>query len=129
MKLLKHRYGNNQIIISAHMNALVKLPKVRNDGINGLRKFYYDIESNIHNLSSLEIETSTHGTLIATLISEKLPKEIKLIVARNVEGTWDLTKILDIVNQELGAREACTVKTAEDGKSGSDNYEGFPYTG
>ena len=26
-------------------------------------------------------------------------------------------------------RKACAVKTAEDGKNGSDNYEGFPYTG
>ena len=27
LKLLKDRYGNNQVIISAHMNVLVKLPK------------------------------------------------------------------------------------------------------
>ena len=37
--------------------------------------------------------------------------------------------ILDIVNQKLGALKECTVKTAEDSKSGSDIYEGFPYTG
>ena len=37
--------------------------------------------------------------------------------------------MLDVVNQELGAREACAVKTAEDGKNSSDNYERFPYTG
>ena len=80
-------------------------------------------------LSSPGIETSTHGTLIATLTLEKLPQEIKLIVARNVKETCDLTKIFDIVNQELVAREACTVKTAEDGKNGLDNCEGLPYTG
>ena len=43
LKLLKDRYGNNQIIIFAHMNALVKLPKVRNNDIHGLRKSYDDI--------------------------------------------------------------------------------------
>ena len=85
LKLLKDRYGNNQIIISAHMNALVKLPKVRNNDIRGLRKFYDDIESNIRSLSSLGIETITHGTLIATLILEKFPQEIKLIVSINVK--------------------------------------------
>ena len=84
---LKHRYGNNQIIISAQINALVKLLNVSNDDILGLRKFYDDIESNICSLSSLGIETSTHGTLITTLILEKLPQEIKLIVARNVKET------------------------------------------
>ena len=69
------------------MNTLVKLPKVRNDEIHGLRKFYDDIDSNIRSLLSLEIETSTHGTLIATLALEKLPQEIKLIVSRNVKET------------------------------------------
>ena len=93
LKLLKYRYENNQVIISAHMNALVKLPKVRNNDIHGLRKLYDYIESNIRNLLSPGIETSTHGTLIATLILEKLPQEIKLIVARNVKETCDLTKI------------------------------------
>ena len=69
------------------MNTLVKLPKVRNDEIHGLRKFYDDIDSNIRSLLSLGIETSTHGTLIATLTLEKLPQEIKLIVSRNVKET------------------------------------------
>ena len=125
LKLLKYQYGNNQITISGRMNALVKFPMVRNDDIHSLRIFYDDIESNIRSLSSLGIETSIHGMLIATLILEKLPQEIKLIVARNVKETWDLTKILEIVNQELGAREACTLKTAEDGQNRSDNYEEF----
>ena len=80
------------------MNALVKLPKLGNDDIHDLRKFYDDIESNIPSLSLLGIETSIHGTLIAILILEKL-QEIKLIVARNVKETWGPTKILEIVNQ------------------------------
>ena len=63
-------------------------------------------------MSSLVVETSTHGTLIETLILEKLLKKIKLLVAKNVKETWELTKILEIVNQELGPREACTLKTA-----------------
>ena len=63
-------------------------------------------------MSSLVVETSTHGTLIETLILEKLPKKIKLLVAKNVKETWELTKILEIVNEELGPREACTLKTA-----------------
>ena len=86
-----------------------------------LTKLYHDIESNIRSLSSFGIEKNTHSMLIATLILEKLPQEIKLTVARNVKETWDLTKILDIVSQELGAREAFTVKTAEDGKNGADS--------
>ena len=56
--------------------------------------------------------------MIATLIIENLPQEVKLIIARNVKETWYLTKILDIVNQKLGVSEACTVRTVEGGKNG-----------
>ena len=104
------------------MNALVTLQKVRNDDIHGLRKFYDDIETNMRSLSSLGIKIRAHGTMISTLNLGKLPREIKLIVAINIKETLDLTKILDIVNQELGTREACAVKTAEDGNNGSDIY-------
>ena len=110
------------------MNAIVKPPKVRNNNnnIHSLRKFYDDVKSNICSLSSLGIETSAHGTLIATLILEKLLQEIKLIVARNVQETWDLIKVFEIINQQLGAREACKLKIAKDVQNSSDNYEGFP---
>ena len=50
-------------------------------------------------------------------------------MARNVKETWGLTKILEIVNQELKAREAFPLNTVEDGKNGSNSYEEFPYTG
>ena len=49
-------------------------------------------------LSSLGIKKSTSGTLITTLILKNFPQEIKLIVTRNIKGTWDLTKIFEIVN-------------------------------
>ena len=38
------------------MNALVKLLKVRNDEIHGLRRFYDDIESNIRACHHLELK-------------------------------------------------------------------------
>ena len=80
------------------MNAIVKLPKVWNDDIHGLRKFYDNVELNIGSLSSLGIKKSTSGTLIAILISKNFPQEIKLIVTRNAKEDWDLTKISEIVN-------------------------------
>ena len=39
---LKNRYGNKQMIISAHMNTLVKFPKVLDEDVKSLRKFYND---------------------------------------------------------------------------------------
>ena len=47
-KILEKRFGNPQVIISAHMNVLLKLPKLNNDGVSGLSFFYNRIKSNIH---------------------------------------------------------------------------------
>ena len=44
MTLLRNRFGNSQKIVAAHMDALLKLWKVRNDDVVGLRKLYDDCE-------------------------------------------------------------------------------------
>ena len=49
---LKNRFGNNQVIISAHMNTLVKLPSVNNEDIKALRKLYDDVGSHVRRLST-----------------------------------------------------------------------------
>ena len=80
VRLLKEKYGNSQVIASAHMDALVKPPEVRNENIYRLRQFYHDVELNMPSLSLLIIKTS--------------PQEIMQIVARNVKETWNLKEIL-----------------------------------
>ena len=89
------------------MDALLKLWKVRNDDVVGLRKLYDEVESHVRSLKTLRINMDRHSALISTLLLQKLPSDIKLIVNRNIKETWDLTKILELLNQELGAREAC----------------------
>ena len=66
------RYGNPQVLISAHMETLVKINKVKNmENLEALRKLYSDIENCIRNLKSLKIESSTYGYLLITLLKEK----------------------------------------------------------
>ena len=89
------------------MDALLKLWKVRNDDVVGLRKLYDEVESHVRSLKTLRINMDRHSALISTLLLQKLPSDIKLIVNRNIKETWDLTKILELLNHELGAREAC----------------------
>lgn len=80
LRLLKDRYGNHQVTASAHMDALGKHPKVRNENIYRLQQFYHDVGLNICSLSLLVIKTS--------------PQEITQIVAKNVRETWNLKEIL-----------------------------------
>ena len=44
-QLLEERFSNPQIIISAHMNVLLKLPKLNNDSVSRLSSFDNAIES------------------------------------------------------------------------------------
>ena len=57
IKLLEERFGNPQVLVSAHMESLLKLGKVNNmDNVKGLRKLYTDVENCVRNLRSLDMK-------------------------------------------------------------------------
>ena len=109
LELLEKRFGNPQLIISSHINTLVKLPAVREqDGVHGLRTFYDQINSHIRSLSTLGVASEHYGPMLSSIILEKLPPEIKLLITRNMnQDMWDLTQMLEMFNQELKARDTC----------------------
>ena len=133
-KALQNRYGNTQQIIAAHMNALVIMITVNNKGLSGLRKFFDDVTSHLRSLVNLGVESGTYGPLLCSIILEKLPNELRLIISRNNnENSWDFTKILDLINVELKAREACVVPSHTTAESKNDFGFSIPshtsYTG
>ena len=61
LNILIDRYGNPQALISAHMETLVNINKVKNmENLEALRKLY-DIENCMRNLKSFKIYSSTYG--------------------------------------------------------------------
>ena len=111
LDLLKNRYGNPQLIVSAHVSALVKLAKVESDDLHGsCGSFNDNVESNVRSLRNLGIRSKSYWSLLSTLIIKKLPQDIKLIISRKIEtDIWDLTKVLDLISLELRAGETCVV--------------------
>ena len=101
MNSQKNQIRNSQKFVTAHMDALLKLWKVRNGDVIGLRKFYDDVKSYVRRLTTLGININGYSNLILTLIFQKLPNNIGLIVNWNIKVTWDLNKTLNLVNQEL----------------------------
>ena len=52
--LLKNRFGNTQTLISAHMETLLNVNKVKkSDDTIALRKLYNDVETCVRNLKTL----------------------------------------------------------------------------
>ena len=83
-QLLEERFGNLQVIISAHMNVLLKLPKLNNDSVSSLSFFYNTIESNIRSLLTMGLSPSHYGPQLIPVILERLPDAMKLLISRKL---------------------------------------------
>ena len=114
--ILRDRFGKPQLLISNHMDALLKLPIVSSvHETKKLRDLYDKIEINIRSLKALGIESESFGNLLVPVVMEKIPSELRLIISRKFgsKETWDLDVLLNALKSELEARERCNaVKTS-----------------
>ena len=107
-QLLKERFGNPQVIISAHMNALLKLPKLNNDSVSRLSSFYNTIESNIRSLLTMGLNPSHYDPLLIPVILERLPDAIKLLITRKLgKNNWKILELVECIKEEVDTRENC----------------------
>ncbi|XP_068761955.1 uncharacterized protein [Montipora capricornis] len=111
VELLKRRFGNRQVVISSHMEALTKIPKVASTSeVKRLRSLYDTVESHVRELESMEISSEMYGCFLTPTIMQKLPEEFRIAISRNLESeTWDLKEILSEFHKELQLREQCLV--------------------
>ena len=107
IELLKGRYGNSQVLVSAYMKKFVLLPKIKNDDdIKGLGNLYNQIESIVRNLQTLKVDTNSYGSLLMSLINEKLATDIRVIIARKFKSeVWDLNEIIEVLKLEIEVKE------------------------
>ena len=109
INIFNNRFGNTQIIISSQMNSILKLPTVKLNDLQQLRSTCDQVELNLRSLVTLGVAVESFGTLVSTIVIDKLPPDIKLLFARHIKDTWNLTKILELLNGELKAGETVNV--------------------
>lgn len=82
---LRKRFGNPQLIVNCHMEALLSATAVssQND-VQGLRKLHNSVEAHIRGLRALGVPAETYGGLLMSVLVNKLPPEVKLIVSREL---------------------------------------------
>ena len=80
------------------MNLLLKLPTVKENDLQQLRSFYDEVELNVRSLVTLGVAAERFGTLVSTVVNDKLPRDIKLLIARHIKDTWNITKTLELLN-------------------------------
>ena len=105
INILKDRFGNKQIIVLSHMNSLLKLPTVKENDLRQIRSFYDEVDLNVRLLVTLGVVVESFGTLASTVVVDKLPLAIKFLIAKHIKDSWNLTKILELLNEELKACE------------------------
>ena len=71
-----------------------------------MRLFYDQVETSVQNLKTLGAEINTHGSLLISLLTEKLPDDLRLRIARKFDNDErELFEILDLVKNELESKE------------------------
>ena len=85
------------------MKKFVTIPPVKNDrDLRGLRKLYNEVETSVRNLRTLNVNTSTYGSLLVPLLNEKLSPDLQLRLSRNFENeVW----ILDMLKVKAEAKD------------------------
>ena len=106
-ELLEKRYGNQQLIVSSHMNALLKIDCVSNSNVRELRKLHDKVEMNIRALDSAGVSSQNIGPLLIPIVLERLPDVVRLQISR-ILGTdnWDIKEFMAAINAEISARES-----------------------
>ena len=70
--ILKDRFGNEQVLISAHMESLLRISKIKSrDNVKGHRMLNNHVESCVRNLKSLKLDTTGYVRLIINSYFER----------------------------------------------------------
>ena len=104
VSILEKRFGNTQQI-SRHMDLLLNLePVSAAHQLRNLRRRYDCVETHVRSLKSLGVDSKTYGTLLASVLLNKLPQELRLIVSQKTSDVG-LDQLLKEVEQKIDAHE------------------------
>ncbi|KAL5490741.1 hypothetical protein EMCRGX_G015918 [Ephydatia muelleri] len=100
-------------IVSKHMEELLNLEAVTSIlNLKRLRHLYNSVETRIRNLRSLGISSDSYSSLLASVLLNRLPPELRVIVTREItDEEWNLAKVMEIFQKELDACERAAVST------------------
>ena len=105
---LNKRYGNPKVLITAYMETLLKLSKIKGKDISGLRKLYNEVENCLRSLRPLKVETSTSGSHLLPLLKDKVPDEFITQIGRRFgTAAWTLGLFMKYFDEELVTAENC----------------------
>ena len=74
--------------------------------LKAMRHLYDTVDSQVSCLKLLGVCVDTNGSLLSSVLLNKLPQELRLNASRHVrEDEWTLNAIMDVNEREVTARE------------------------
>lgn len=119
IEILRKRFGNKQLIINKHMEQLLTTDGVTSQhDVKGLRRLYDVIETNVRSLDSLGVKAESYGSLLSSVLMNKLPPEIRLIASRKFgdKDSWEFSALLQVIEEEVQARERSTTRATHESR-------------
>ena len=79
--ILKKRFGDAKRIKAKHMELLMNVEAIGSSkDLRALRKLHDFIESHVRSLNGLGMDLSAYGAPLSTVLMDKLPPELQLII-------------------------------------------------
>ena len=117
--LLRERFGKQNKITHAAMQALVKLP-APSSKVSSVRNFHDKMETSIRSLEAMGQNQENYGNLLVPVVLDKMPSEVRRQLAReNGDTDWVLADLRRTINREIGILEAGTARSEPE----VDDYE------
>ena len=84
INLLRERFGEPQVLISAYMDALIAISPAKSSNLSELRDLCDLIEVHTRNLQLFDVHVHHYGPVLVSVILSKLPGDIKLEISRKM---------------------------------------------
>ena len=100
------------------MDELLKIQGCNDsDRFTSLRYVYDKMTVHVRGLASLGVDSEQYGSLLIPIVMAKLPSELRLRIARVAKGSvWKIDELLDVIRQEVEAKEISERVMATDQK-------------
>ena len=111
IETLEKRFGSKQQIKDKHMDALLHLEAVTSPhNVKALCRLFDNVSSHVRSLDSLGMEPQSYGSLLCSVLINKLPAEMQLTISRKVsEADWNLGSLMEAIEDEIQARERVSI--------------------
>ena len=105
--LLQKRFGKRERIVTSHIRGLLNLTsETTGSKLSQLRSLQDRILAHVRSLEALDINGSTYGIVLAPIILECLPIDVRMEWAREGEDKeGDLDNLLDFLDKEIERRQ------------------------